>query len=86
MWFIVLTQNTAPIHFDRHYAAQTEFGKPLVDSTFTLALPGYGHTRTIPCGVRTFSRQLSMFDPVLKGRIISSATPRLKGRGLVVGS
>lgn len=37
-WFTLLTQNTAPIHFDRHYAAQTEFGKPLVDSTFTLAL------------------------------------------------
>lgn len=37
-WFTLLTQNTAPIHFDRHYAAQTVFGKPLVDSTFTLAL------------------------------------------------
>lgn len=38
IWFTLLTQNTAPIHFDHHYAAQTEFGKPLVDSTFTLAL------------------------------------------------
>ena len=38
IWFTLLTQNTAPIHFDAHYAAQTEFGKPLVDSTFTLAL------------------------------------------------
>src|SRR5919106_2951293 len=37
-WFTLLTQNTNPIHFDAHYAAQTEFGKPLVDSTFTLAL------------------------------------------------
>ena len=37
-WFTLLTQNTAPIHFDHHYAAQTEFGKPLVDSTFTVAL------------------------------------------------
>jgi itaconyl-CoA hydratase len=37
-WFTLLTQNTAAIHFDRHYAEQTEFGKPLVDSTFTLAL------------------------------------------------
>jgi len=27
-----------PVHFDHNYAAQTEFGKPLVDSTFTLAL------------------------------------------------
>jgi acyl dehydratase len=38
LWFTLLTQNTAPIHVDHHYAAQTEFGKPLVDSTFTLAL------------------------------------------------
>jgi itaconyl-CoA hydratase len=38
IWFTLLTQNTAPIHFDHHYAAQTEFGRPLVDSTFTVAL------------------------------------------------
>jgi itaconyl-CoA hydratase len=37
-WFTLLTQNTNPLHFDAHYAAQTPFGKPLVDSTFTLAL------------------------------------------------
>ncbi len=30
--------NRTPIHFDHHYAAQTEFGRPLVDSTFTFAL------------------------------------------------
>ena len=37
-WFSLLTQNANPIHFDHHYAAGTEFGRPLVDSTFTLAL------------------------------------------------
>lgn len=37
-WMTLLTQNTAPIHFDAHYSAQTQWGKPLVDSTFTLAL------------------------------------------------
>jgi itaconyl-CoA hydratase len=37
-WFTLLSQNVNPIHFDHHFAAQTEFGKPLVDSTFTLAL------------------------------------------------
>lgn len=37
-WFTLLTQNSAPLHFDHHYAAQTEFGKPLVNSTLTLAL------------------------------------------------
>ncbi|MGH7904857.1 MAG: MaoC family dehydratase [Candidatus Dormibacteraceae bacterium] len=38
IWFTLLTQNTAPVHFDREYAAQTEFKRPLVDSTLTLAL------------------------------------------------
>jgi acyl dehydratase len=38
IWFTLLTQNTAPIHFDHHYAAQTEFRQPLVNSTLTLAL------------------------------------------------
>jgi itaconyl-CoA hydratase len=38
MWFTLLTQNTAMVHVDHHYAAQTEFERPLVDSTFTLAL------------------------------------------------
>ena len=37
-WFTLLTQNTAKVHFDRHYAAQTEFGQPLVNSCLTLAL------------------------------------------------
>jgi hypothetical protein len=38
IWFTLLTQNTNPIHFDRAYAAKTEFGRPLVNSTLTLAL------------------------------------------------
>ena len=38
IWFTLLTMNTNPIHFDHEYAAATEFGRPLVDSTFTLAL------------------------------------------------
>jgi acyl dehydratase len=37
-WFTLLTANTNPIHFDKHYSAQTEFGQPLMNSTFTLAL------------------------------------------------
>ena len=37
-WFTLLTQNTAPLHFDHEYARRTEFGKPLVNSTLTLAL------------------------------------------------
>jgi itaconyl-CoA hydratase len=37
-WFTLLTMNSNPIHFDVHYSAQTEFGRPLMNSTFTLAL------------------------------------------------
>ena len=38
VWFTNLTMNTNPVHFDYAYAAKTEFGKPLVNSAFTLAL------------------------------------------------
>jgi acyl dehydratase len=38
IWFTLLTVNSNPIHFDAHYAAQTKFGRPLVNSAFTLAL------------------------------------------------
>lgn len=38
IWFTLLTQNTAPVHFDHEYAKRTEFGQPLVNSTLTLAL------------------------------------------------
>ena len=37
-WFTQLTLNTNPIHFDAEYASQLEFGRPLVNSCFTLAL------------------------------------------------
>ena len=38
VWFTLLTMNTNPIHFDHVYTSRTEFGRPLVNSTFTLAL------------------------------------------------
>ena len=37
-WFTLLTMNQHPIHFDREYAGHSEFGRPLVNSAFTLAL------------------------------------------------
>lgn len=38
IWFTLLTQNTAPLHFDQNYAARTEFKRPLVNSCLTLSL------------------------------------------------
>jgi acyl dehydratase len=28
IWFTLLSQNDAPLHFDHHYASQTELGSP----------------------------------------------------------
>ena len=36
--FSCLTMNPQPLHVDQSYAAETEFGKPLVNSLFTLGL------------------------------------------------
>ena len=38
IWFTCLTMNTNPIHFSVPYAERTQFGQPLVNSAFTLAL------------------------------------------------
>ncbi len=37
-WFTLLTMNTHPLHFDAEYAKASEFGQPLVNSTFTVAV------------------------------------------------
>lgn len=36
--FTTMTMNPQPLHLDASYAAGTEFGRPLVNSLFTLAL------------------------------------------------
>lgn len=37
-WFTLLTNNTHDIHYNADYAGRTEFGRPLVVSTLTLAI------------------------------------------------
>ena len=38
IWFTLLTMNTHPLHFDNEYAAGSEFGRALINSTFTVAV------------------------------------------------
>src|SRR3954453_21896249 len=38
IWFTCLTLNTNQVHFNDEYAKGTPFGKPLVNSTFTLSV------------------------------------------------
>ena len=37
-WFTLLTMNQHPLHFDRAYAAESEFGRPVVNSCLTLSM------------------------------------------------
>ncbi len=38
MMFSCLTMNPQPLHIDRHFCEQTEWGQPLMNSLFTLGL------------------------------------------------
>jgi acyl dehydratase len=38
MMFSCLTMNPQPLHIDRHFCADTEWGQPLMNSLFTLGL------------------------------------------------
>src|ERR1700759_3207259 len=51
VYFTLLTMNTQQVHFDAAYAAQTEWKKLLVDSTFTLALLTGMSVRTVSAKV-----------------------------------
>jgi itaconyl-CoA hydratase len=51
IWMTLLTMNTHPVHFDAEYAAQTEWKKMLVNSTFTLALLTGMSVRTVSAKV-----------------------------------
>ncbi|MGH3097004.1 MAG: MaoC family dehydratase [Streptosporangiales bacterium] len=74
IWFTLLTQNTAPLHFDHEYAARTVFGKPLVNSAFTLALVAGQSVTDISQNV--FANlgwsQVTLPNPVFEGDTIHS--------------
>ena len=80
-WFTLLTNNSNPIHFDRHYAAQTEFGQPLVNSTFTLALVvGLSVSDVSQNAVNLGWQDIRMPAPVFEGDTIYAQTEILSVR------
>jgi acyl dehydratase len=80
-WFSLLTVNTNPIHFDVHYSAQTEFGKPLVDSTFTLALvTGLSVADISRYAVNLGWEYVKLPAPVFEGDTIYAQTEVLSAR------
>ena len=80
-WFTLLTLNTNPIHFDAEYAATTEWERPLVDSTFTLALvTGLSVADVSERGVNLGWREVRLPAPVFAGDTIRAESEVLKKR------
>src|SRR6266513_5373769 len=81
VWFTLLTHNTNPIHFDAEYAATTEWERPLVDSTFTLALvTGLSVTDVSERAVNLGWREVRLPAPVFAGDTIRAETEVLEKR------
>jgi itaconyl-CoA hydratase len=81
VWFTLLTLNTNPIHFDAEYAATTEWKRPLVDSTFTLALvTGLSVEAVSERGVNLGWREVRLPAPVFAGDTIRAETEVLAKR------
>jgi len=83
MWFCNATLNPQPLHIDFHAAAKSEFGKPIVNSIFTLGLMiGMGVQETT---LGTTVGNLGMTDvlfprPVFHGDTIHARTTVLEAR------
>jgi itaconyl-CoA hydratase len=80
-WFSLLTCNQNPIHSDRHYASQTEFGQPLVNSTFILALvTGLSVADVSANAVNLGWEDVRLPAPVFEGDTIYAQTEVLSAR------
>jgi itaconyl-CoA hydratase len=74
-WTTLVAVNTNPIHFDAHYASQTEFGKPLLNSPFILALvTGLSVADISRYGVNLGWDEVRMPAPVFEGDTIYAQT------------
>jgi acyl dehydratase len=81
IWFSLLTNNSNPIHFDHHYAAQTEFGQPLVNSTFTLAVVlGLSSSDVSRHAINLGWQEVTLPAPVFEGDTLYAQTEVLSMR------
>jgi acyl dehydratase len=82
MWFTLLTQNTARPHLDHQYAAETEFGQPLVNSALTLALVTGQSVTDVSQNVMANLGwdEVRLPNPVFEGDTIHSVSEVLEAR------
>lgn len=81
-WFTLVTQNVAKTHVDRNFAGQTEFGRPLVNSAFTLGL--VTGQSTLDLSMNVFANlgwdEVRLPHPVFEGDTIYSRSKVLSVR------
>ena len=79
--FTLLTNNTNQIHFNRHYAEKTAFGKPLVNSMLTLAIvAGMGVADVSENGFALGWDSIALPHPVFPGDSLYSESEVLEVR------
>jgi len=80
-WTTLVAVNTNPIHFDTNYSAQTEFGKPLMNSPFVLAIvTGLSVADISRYAVNLGWDEVRMPAPVFAGDTIYAQTEVLSAR------
>lgn len=80
-WSTLLAVNTNPIHFDAHYASQTEFEQPLVNSPYVLALvTGLSVADISRYAVNLGWDEVRLPAPVFEGDTIYAQTEILSAR------
>jgi acyl dehydratase len=79
--FTLLTHNTNQIHFNAHYAAATEFKKPLVNSFLTLAVvTGLMTPDTSERGFALGIKEVTLPHPLFEGDTLYADTEVLEAR------
>ena len=79
--FTLLTHNTNQIHFNTHYAAQSEWRKPLVNSFLTLAIvTGLMTPDTSERGIALGIKDVTLPAPLFEGDTLYADTEVLETR------
>jgi itaconyl-CoA hydratase len=79
--FTLLTHNTNQIHFNAHYAAQTEWKRPLVNSFLTLAVvTGLMTPDTNERGVALGIKDVTLPNPLFEGDTLYADTEVVEAR------
>ena len=82
IWFTLLTMNTHPLHFDNEYAAGSEFGQALVNSTFTVAVvAGMSVSDVSPKAIANLGwKEIKLPNPVFVGDTLYAESTVLEKR------